>query len=64
MGIGALVSSLVGFFQNHSSLPMCIAMLCTSTIALLTYTFGNRKIVRDSSREDVMEEEVEMINTL
>ena len=64
MGIGALVSSLVSMLQDHTPMPMSVMMMATATTALLIYTFGNRVILKKSRKEDVLEEEVEMINTL
>jgi MFS transporter, DHA1 family, multidrug resistance protein len=64
MGIGALVSSLVSMLQDHTPWPMSAMMMATATTALLIYTFGNRVILKKSRTEDVLEEEVEMINTL
>jgi DHA1 family bicyclomycin/chloramphenicol resistance-like MFS transporter len=64
MGFGALVSSLVSLLQNHTSLPMSATMMGTATTALMILTLGNRRILKDSNAETVLEEEVEMLNTL
>ena len=64
MGIGALVSSAVSFFQDHTAVPMSLAMMVTAVTGLLINLLGRRRISRLASRDQVLEEEVEMVNTL
>jgi len=64
MGIGALASSAVSFFQDHTAAPMSVAMMITAVAGLIINLLGRRRISRLASQDQVLEEEVEMVNTL
>jgi MFS transporter, DHA1 family, multidrug resistance protein len=64
MTIGAGTSALVSILQNHTALPMTGVMACCAITALSIFLFGSRIIVQRASREEIEEEDVEMITTL
>lgn len=64
MGIGALASSAVSNFQDHTARPMCVAMAITAMSGLIINLLGRRRLTRLAKMETVLEEEVEMVNTL
>lgn len=46
MGIGAIASVCVGILKAQSLYPLAAIFLCTSTLALLIFIFGNRRVLR------------------
>jgi DHA1 family bicyclomycin/chloramphenicol resistance-like MFS transporter len=64
MGVGALVSSAVSNFQDHTARPMCVAMMLTAVSGLTINLLGRRRLTRLAKMETVLEEEVELVNTL
>lgn len=49
MGLGALASACIGFFEQTSAVPMVLIMTLTSVIALTVLTLGRRNIVAPPS---------------
>ena len=45
MGLGALASACIGFFEQTSAVPMVLIMTVTSVIALTVLFFGRKNIV-------------------
>lgn len=64
LSFGALMSAMVSFLQNGSSLPMTGVMAFCSISASLVLLFGNKRIANKASAILVEEEDVEMISTL
>lgn len=64
MFIGSAASALVSVLHFQSTLPMAGVMALCATLALLVFTFGNRRILRKANRTIIEEEDVEMISTL
>jgi DHA1 family bicyclomycin/chloramphenicol resistance-like MFS transporter len=64
MTIGAGTSALVSVLQNHTALPMTGVMACCAITALSIFLLGSRIIVQTATREEIGEEDVEMITTL
>jgi len=44
MAIGAVASSFIGFFEQHSAVPMVAIMTCTTVLALAILHFGRKTI--------------------
>ena len=44
MAIGAVASSFIGFFEQHSAVPMVAIMTCTTVLALGILHFGRKTI--------------------
>lgn len=63
MGIGALVSAIVSWFNNHTALPMSIAMASCALSGFLVLMIGSRIVRYKASLEEVEEECSEMIKT-
>jgi DHA1 family bicyclomycin/chloramphenicol resistance-like MFS transporter len=64
MTIGAGTSALVSVLQNHTALPMTGVMACCAITALSIFLLGSRIIVQRVTRNEIEEEDVEMITTL
>mgnify|MGYP003347081027 CR=1 FL=1 len=64
MAIGALASSMVSHFQDHTARPMCIAMMVTAMSGLVINLLGRRRITRLADMNTILEEEVDAVNTL
>jgi DHA1 family bicyclomycin/chloramphenicol resistance-like MFS transporter len=64
MTIGAGTSALVSVMQNHTALPMTGVMACCAITALSIFLLGSRIIVQRATKEEINEEDVEMITTL
>jgi DHA1 family bicyclomycin/chloramphenicol resistance-like MFS transporter len=46
MGLGALLTVLLSFFNDHTAVPMTLVMLFTAVIGLIVLMTGSRKIVQ------------------
>lgn len=56
MGIGAAVSSSVGFLNGHDMLPLVCIFAAATSIGLLIFTLGRKKIKRHfAPKEDALE---------
>jgi DHA1 family bicyclomycin/chloramphenicol resistance-like MFS transporter len=64
MGVGAGASAIVSLLQNGTSLPMAGVMAWCSVIAFFVFYWGRKNIVQEASKEEVKEEDVEMMITL
>ena len=64
MSIGAVMSAMVSFLQNGTSLPMTGIMVACSISASVVFSLGRKIIVKKASKTLVEEEDIEMINTL
>ncbi|MFL5788897.1 MAG: multidrug effflux MFS transporter [Flavisolibacter sp.] len=64
MCIGAGASALVSILQNHTALPMAGVMAFSSVTAFIVFSLGRKIIIRNSSKEEIEQEDVEMITTL
>lgn len=64
MSIGALMSAMVSFLHNGTSLPMTGVMALCSISASILFLYGRKRILNKASTLLVEEEEVEMISTL
>lgn len=63
MGVGASASALVSLFQNSTALPMSGMMAICSISALCMFSLG-RKIIVSTTRSEVLEEDIELAETL
>lgn len=64
MGIGATASAVVSFLQNNTALPMSGVMAFCSITALSIFMMGRKIAVQQPTREELEEEDVEMISGL
>jgi DHA1 family bicyclomycin/chloramphenicol resistance-like MFS transporter len=64
MSVGALMSAMVSFLQNGTSLPMTGIMAFCSISASLLLLFGSKRISNKANKELIEEEDVDMISTL
>lgn len=64
MSFGAFMSAMVSVLHNQTALPMTGVMAFCSITASLIYTLNKTKVVQKPTIQLVVEEEVEMINTL
>lgn len=63
MSIGALVSAIVSWFNNHTALPMSVAMATCALSGFIILLIGSRIVRYKASLEEVEEECSEMIKT-
>jgi len=63
MGIGALTSALVGFFQNHTAVPMTAVMAACAMTSFTVFTLGRKRILIQASPLEIEEQSAEMIST-
>ena len=63
MGVGAAASAIVSLLQNNTSLPMSGIMAVCSITALIVFALG-RKIIFQYKMSDVLEEDIELAETL
>jgi MFS transporter, DHA1 family, multidrug resistance protein len=61
MGLGAVISALVGYINNHTALPMTGVMAACSVSAFLILLIGRRTIEVTSRDEDVGEQTFDLI---
>jgi len=64
MGIGATASAVVSVLQNNTTMPMTGVMAFCSISAFLIFMMGRKITVRQPTRDEVKEEDVEMISGL
>lgn len=64
MSVGAGASAVVSLLQNGTQVPMAAVMAGCSSGALAVFLLGRTIIVQRASREQVEEEDVDMISTL
>ena len=64
MSIGALISAIVSFLQNGTSMPMAGVMSLCSIGASLILSFGRKMMVNKPGKALVAEEDIEMTSTL
>ncbi len=61
---GAVLSAMVGVFEDGSALPLVAIMaLCVVTATLILY-IGNVRIKKRTTKSLVQEEDIDMISTL
>ncbi|MES2769976.1 MAG: multidrug effflux MFS transporter [Bdellovibrionota bacterium] len=53
MGIGALVSSCVGFLSSDDMIPLTVIFATSSTVALLIFVIGRRRITKYFAPPDI-----------
>jgi DHA1 family bicyclomycin/chloramphenicol resistance-like MFS transporter len=63
MGIGALTSALVSFFQNHTAVPMTAVMAACAMTSFTVFTLGKKRILYQASPLEIEEQSAEMIST-
>jgi DHA1 family bicyclomycin/chloramphenicol resistance-like MFS transporter len=63
MTVGAGASAVVSLLQNQTAIPMASIMAGCSLTALLVFSLGRKVILQQASREQIEEEDVEMIST-
>jgi DHA1 family bicyclomycin/chloramphenicol resistance-like MFS transporter len=64
MSVGAGASAVVSLLQNGTQLPMAAMMAGCSIAAAIVFFLGRKIILQQASREQVEEEDVEMVSTL
>lgn len=64
MSLGAFMSAMVSVLHNESTMPMTGVMAFCSVLASLIFAISKIRTVKAASIELVVEEEVEMMNTL
>ena len=64
MAVGASASAVVGLLHNHTAIPMGVVMTCCAIAAFLIFSLGRKLIIRNISRKQILEEDIEMTSTL
>jgi DHA1 family bicyclomycin/chloramphenicol resistance-like MFS transporter len=64
MGIGALVSAIVSWMNNHTPLPMTAAMAACPAMGFIVLMVGRRIVRYHSSLRTVEEESAELLETV